>query len=480
MLRRRRRVALVLSSVVLALALYFGTRGILFLLRDEPQNFANVVEQYKYGSVGTEQDQGLPYYVWYVLPEVFSDLLPEGVGAGYERFGFIYERDGGGGRPRPIGATYREKPVPLTGLNCAACHTSTIRSSPSAPREIVLGMPAQRLRLWQYVNFLRAVGKDDRFDADTLMPAITRRFRLSRAERLFYRHVVIPRTKDGLDEIDRDFRWMDSWPAEGPGRVSTFTAWKIRFGYDERADDLVGTVDFPSVWNQGIRQDMQLHWDGNNASLQERNISAALVSGATADSLDLDQLDRVATWLRDLRPPPYPRPVDPVLAETGKRLYADACASCHDVDGDRVGRVTPLADLGTDPDRVRSFTASLADRMNDLGSGEPWAFSHFRTTSGYANAPLDGIWLRAPYLHNGSVPTLRALLFPRERPTVFYTGYDVYDWDAVGFVSRGPKARTEGFRFDTRLRGNSNAGHLYGTDLSTQQRLAIIEYLKTK
>ena len=50
--------------------------------------------------------------------------------------------------------------------------------------------------------------------------------------------------------------------------------------------------------------------------------------------------------------------------------------------------------------------------MNTIGTGKPWKFSHFRKTDGYANMPLDGVWLRAPYLHNGSVPTLRALLFP--------------------------------------------------------------------
>jgi len=63
-------------------------------------------------------------------------------------------------------------------------------------------------------------------------------------------------------------------------------------------------------------------------------------------------------------------------------------------------------------------------------------FSHFRKTFGYANSPLDGIWLRAPYLHNGSVPTLRDLLQPSaNRPKTFYRGYDVYDQKNVGFVT---------------------------------------------
>ena len=77
--------------------------------------------------------------------------------------------------------------------------------------------------------------------------------------------------------------------------------------------------------------------------------------------------------------------------------------------------------------------------MNTIGAGRPWQFSHFRKTNGYAAMPLDGIWLRAPYLHNGSVPTLRALLFLDERPARFYRAYDVYDWRAVGFAQRADR-----------------------------------------
>jgi hypothetical protein len=117
--------------------------------------------------------------------------------------------------------------------------------------------------------------------------------------------------------------------------------------------------------------------------------------------------------------------------------------------------------------------------MNKIGEGQPWRFRHFRKTNGYANMPLDGLWLRAPYLHNGSVPTLRALLFPEERLTAFYRGYDVYDWKHVGFVVSGPEAEREGVLFDTRQRGNGNGGHLYGTTRSRDEKEALLEYLKT-
>ena len=94
--------------------------------------------------------------------------------------------------------------------------------------------------------------------------------------------------------------------------------------------------------------------------------------------------------------------------------------------------------------------------------------------------PLDGIWLRAPYLHNGSVPTLRALLLLDERPARFYRAYDVYDWQGVGFVVERARGREAGRRCSTRrVRGNGNGGHTYGSELSVPDREALLEYLKT-
>ncbi len=93
-----------------------------------------------------------------------------------------------------------------------------------------------------------------------------------------------------------------------------------------------------------------------------------------------------------------------------------------------VGKVTPLEQIGTDRHRLDSYSYELAVTQSTLYAGYDWRFKHFRKTFGYANMPLDGLWLRAPYLHNGSVPTLRDLLESRTaRPATFYRGDDVYD-----------------------------------------------------
>jgi mono/diheme cytochrome c family protein len=440
---------------------------------------ADIVTEFKYGSVGTEETVGVPYWLWVVLPEVFADKLPNRPGKGYERLGFIYETPES---DLPIGASRSGGLQPRVGLNCATCHVGSYREAPGASPAIVAGMPAHQMDLQGYARFLSAIAKDPRFTADTLIPAMQKRPGFGFFDGLVYRFFVIPRTKEGILERDKRIAWFDARPPQGPGRVDTFNPYKAMFAEARNfeIDDTVGTADLPSLWNQRMRQGMWLHWDGNNNAVEERNKSAAIGAGATPDSLDLDALDRVANWILDLKPPPYPPArIDMALAAAGAPIYRANCASCHDVGQPRVGQTIDIADVGTDPERLQSFTPELATQMNTIGTGKPWRFSHFRKTNGYAAMPLDGIWLRAPYLHNGSVPTLRALLFLDERPARFYRAYTVYDWRGVGFVSTGPEAEQQGVEYDTSLRGNGNGGHTYGRELSVQDREALLEYLKT-
>ena len=106
-------------------------------------------------------------------------------------------------------------------------------------------------------------------------------------------------------------------------------------------------------------------------------------------------------------------------------------------EGANLGKVEPNSKLGTDPGRLNSYTEAFRQRqLAELFAGTPYQFKHFVKTNGYANMPLDGLWLRGPYLHNGSVPTLRDLLAPpAQRPVAFVRGIDVIDGKNGGFVS---------------------------------------------
>lgn len=105
----------------------------------------------------------------------------------------------------------------------------------------------------------------------------------------------------------------------------------------------------------------------------------------------------------------------------------------------------------------------------------------------YKARPLDGVWATAPYLHNGSVPTLYALLSPvNERPASFWLGNREYDPKDVGYVNRELEG---GFKVRTDLPGNLNTGHEFkdgplgngviGRYLAPEERRALVEYLKT-
>lgn len=467
--RKSKRIWIVLGIVALGT---LGGLGYRFLTRDIPTYYPSIEEHFKYGSIGTEQDAGVPYWIWKVLPQMFPDKIsPEG----YKSFGFVFEP----GHDRAIGMTNRIVVIERVGLNCGVCHTGTVRDTPDSPPRIILGMPAGRLNLQGYFRFLVSCARDPRFTAGNVVAEINRTTKLSWWDSLTY-YVAFFIVKQRMLQKGEQNSFMDSRPDWGPGRVDTFNPYKGYFKMDMSADHTIGTADLPSIWNQNARDGLWLHWDGDNDRLEERNISAALAVGAAPDTLDFDSLNRIEAWIRQLPPPAYPYAIDRGLAARGSAIYGQYCGDCHNFGSKGVGQVVWKGEIGTDPHRVDSFTPELATKMNTLGTGYPWKLSHYRKTDGYSSVPLDGIWARGPYLHNGSVPTLWELLQPvGQRPRIFYRGYDVFDRDRVGFISNGVGAEAAGWKYDTSVPGNGNQGHGYGTDLSEQDKRAIVEYMKT-
>jgi len=247
------------------------------------------------------------------------------------------------------------------------------------------------------------------------------------------------------------------------------------------------------LWNEARREGTAYHWDGLSTSLREVVQSSALGDGASRKWVERDyarwneteptrmsSLRRVMNYIGSLKAPKYPLTVDAALAAAGEPVYKAQCAECHEAGGRRTGSVIPLDEVGTDRHRLDMWTQNSATAYNAYGQGYSWNFTNFRKTNGYTAVPLDGIWLTAPYLHNGSVPTLADLLAPvAERPKRFWRGLDLFDAERVGFVSDSDEAKRIGTVLDVSRPGNSNAGHTYGTTLSPQEKRALVEYLKT-
>ena len=198
----------------------------------------------------------------------------------------------------------------------------------------------------------------------------------------------------------------------------------------------------------------------------------------------------IYAWLETIEPPKYPYEIDDNLAQRGEIVFNQTCADCHGTYGENgqwPGEIVPLDVVGTDRARLDSLTPEMR------ASYEVGWFSNYgekksiHDPGGYVAQPLDGIWASAPYLHNGSVPTIYHLFYPDERPVVWKRTEDGYDREKIGLevqvfdelpetVARGPELRTY---FDTRRFGKSATGHLFPDELTDDEKRAVMEYLKT-
>lgn len=465
-------------KIALAVLLVLGAAAGLFvwynLFREVPVHYSSVEEYFKYGSVGTEQEAGLPYQIWRVLPTVFADKLP---GEGYASLGYVYEP----GKDIPIGLSKKTIGFERVGINCAFCHVTTYRASAQDEPKIVLAAPPQRFDVEAYERFLFAVAGDPRFNADTLIAAIEKVQPLSPVQSLLYRFALIPQTRKALLKQKERFSWMDEKPDWGPGRIDPFNDLKYHFAGLPR-DKTVGSTDMMPLWNMQPRQELKsFHWDGLADDLPKILQNSAVGDGATGSTIPYDEMKRLEEYFLKLPPPKYPFPIDAALAAEGRPIFLASCGTCHEPGQERAGRIIPIEEIGTDRHRFDMWTPETPPGYNKFVKAAYGWEPQVRKMPGYTAVLLDGIWLRAPYLHNGAVPSLTDILEPpAQRTKVFYRGYDVYDPIRVGFVSTGPEVEHDPyFRFDTSVAGNGNGGHDYGTSLDPDSKRKLIEYMKT-
>lgn len=482
-----------------------------FVLDGRPERHIDDAMHFKYGSIGSDNlRRGFPYRIWQILPEMFPQYLPKGKPHTYEAFGLTV--DGRDHVDRPIGFSKRWHLGfgDVIGINCAFCHVSTVRTRVDSHPKIVLGMPANTVDPEAFFRFLFAVVDDPNFTTEKVLDTIEKKAWMGHWEKFIHRIALIPQFKKGVQNMKHRFEFLNRNPRTpfGPGRVDTWAYYKVAslqecFWLMEKLPEfrqpylemdpgtLAGLADFPAIWRQKAPEG-GLHWDGNNTEPMERNITAAMGAGVTPATVDRQSLERIATWFES---DTYPVQTYDDLAKTindghsvfketidkGRILFKDSCYDCHGVNGKRTKEIVAIDEIQTDRSRLDSFTEPLKTKLNEISHLSEWKFENYRKTNGYANLLLTGIWLRAPYLHNGSVPTLWHLLQePSKRPTEFCRGNDLYDWKNVGFEWDPAPNDCQGFfKYDTKLPGNGNGGHSYGTELPDPDKWALVEYMKT-
>lgn len=254
-------------------------------------------------------------------------------------------------------------------------------------------------------------------------------------------------------------------------------------------------VDVPAWWHMSKKTSMFVTGFGRGDHSRLMMSASMLCTDSVEEARELDKhFPDIRAYLMSIPSPKYPFPIDAELAERGRTTFEATCSRCHGTYGDEPtypNVAVPLELIGTDP--------RLSAKANELGGpyinwfngsfyGE---ISQLVATDGYVAPPLDGVWATAPYLHNGSVPTLEAVLNSAARPVYwtrsFRSDVEEFDTTQVGWrftvVNHSKAAEPDGAFakaiYDTTTQGYSNAGHTFGDALSEEHRAAVIEYLKT-
>ncbi|MFN3201123.1 MAG: hypothetical protein ACE366_22175 [Bradymonadia bacterium] len=298
----------------------------------------------------------------------------------------------------------------------------------------------------------------------------------------------------GRFRVEVDRRWVaagnpttlgegipEKFLALGPGRTNAASN-------DFRE---VVPADYPPYFRLGELSHLNYLGTGRNTQTEVYLSIYTFGAGAPDDEeapTPFPEAERAAAlvdFMAQIEPPAPPAEMladDDTIAR-GRTVFEEAgCGLCHHPDDVGENGVTPIDKAENGRDRLPgedaewpegSIHTSPLHRVLIDGDGEGGggvdegrlALIRFigrhrlRTlpTDGYRVTPLQGLWATAPYLHNGSVPTLEDVLKPvSDRPTTF---------------------DRSGFTIDTSLPPNSNRGHAFGVDLSAEDKAALVAYL---
>lgn len=257
--------------------------------------------------------------------------------------------------------------------------------------------------------------------------------------------------------------------------------------------EIVVPVDVPPWWHMQKKNAMFYVGAGRGDHARIMMTASTLCVDSVEEAQAIDSyFPDVRAFLLTLQPPKWPFAIDQIKANKGRTVFERSCARCHGTYGgfeEYPNLVIALTDVGTDQTLAKG-AGQFGDRyINWFNKSFFGELSYLAPAPGYVAPPLDGIWATAPYLHNGSVPTLRGLLDSSRRPTYWTRSFDStdYDRDAVGWrtttLQTGQSEPPQGVRasaiYDTTILGYGNGGHRYGDTLTADDRDALLEYLKT-
>ena len=456
-----------------------------------------------------------------------------GVTNAFKRFGFLYPKAIHGQpslRPShqvPLGFSLGviERPLPplrvsAINIGCAACHAGPSYGPDGTPdpTTAVLGRPNTSLDLEAFSQRVFGALKTGLANEAVLFEAIAHLFpQMTLREWLTLKWIVVPKARQRLALLTSGLDKPLPFNNGAPGLTNGVGALKSRLGVTraDRYDASTGFVSVPDLGDRGFRsafladdayapKKAERFRDISRLEAETRDNGpiAAIASFFMVPSMGLaphrtetaiPELVTVLDYLATSRPPRFPGTIDAIAAASGREVYARACAACHGTYDESTTeprlRSFPnwAGDVGTDRSRLDVFDGALKDAIGKTDHGR--RFIDVDVTRKFAAPLLTGLWSSAPYFTNGSIPTLRHVLYPQTRPKKFELGGHRLSMTDIGIdgVMQGDAWVTPpGYRpysrpvvIDTGAPGFSNRGHEIQVEgLTARDRNDLLEYLK--
>lgn len=452
--------------------------------------------------------------------------------------------------------------VEITNNGCATCHTGKVYDERGNPTEDAwLFAPNTSLNLDAYAKDLlksfRALlqEKDDKKLIETiktLYPETTD------GEIQTIRLVVLPKIKTRIENLDAPTHTATHAPTDTttqvrdsfvpysisePGLTNGVASIKLQLGLLEKDvdahDEEYAFASIPDLAFRHLRSSFL--YDGiyapagqprfhpieesevDDTLLQETGRIPAVFTVGTLGLTpkrgveNLDDTVFVMRALQKYRPQAFPAVVDVERAQQGEEIYQASCLRCHgtyqnmkeakiNVQTQKYDEplrllrypnvLLPTHVVGTDSARADAVTEPVLGRFQDTDFAK---YVDTAATHGYVAPILSGLWMSAPYLHNGSVPTLASLVGLDTRPARFWVGGHRLDYQKVGIalVKRtdsspvlDPSQETWVYpkeyqpwstpqTYDVSKAGHANTGHeQFFQNLTDAEKWALLEYLK--